>query len=94
MHGESGIIAVSCTVGQGLRYPLHRTAAFIDLALLLTATFLIKTWLPSRRERPNVKLVDVKSILTDEGYWLCTIRYVGTFDDLILAKVDRPIVQH
>ncbi|KAG6334754.1 hypothetical protein ID866_4331 [Astraeus odoratus] len=50
-----------------------RTAAFIDLALLLTANFLMKTRLPSRRERPNVKPVNIRSILTDRGYWLCTI---------------------
>ncbi|KAL4063776.1 MFS general substrate transporter [Scleroderma citrinum] len=50
-----------------------RTAAFLDLALLLIANLVMKTRLPSRRERPNVKPVDVRSILTDKGYWLCTI---------------------
>lgn len=55
---------------------MHRTAAFLDLALLLIANLVMKTRLPSRRERPNAKPIDIKSILTDRGYWLCTIGYV------------------
>lgn len=50
-----------------------RAAAFLDLALLLIANLVMKTRLPSRRERPNAKPIDIKSILTDRGYWLCTI---------------------
>lgn len=51
----------------------HRAAAFIDLGLLGTANLLMKTRLPSRRERPDAKPVDVKAILSDLGYWLCVI---------------------
>jgi len=37
----------------------------------------MKTRLPSRRERPNAKPVDMKAIMSDLGYWLCVIGYVS-----------------
>ncbi|KAF8841531.1 MFS general substrate transporter [Paxillus ammoniavirescens] len=61
-----------------------RAAAFIDLGLLLTANLVMKTRLPSRRERPNCKPVDIKSILTDFGYWLCVIGAVFAFFGLFI----------
>jgi hypothetical protein len=51
----------------------YRAAGFIDLVLLVTANLVMKTRLPSRRERPDAKPVDVKAILSDFGYWLCII---------------------
>lgn len=51
----------------------YRAAGFIDLGLLGTANLVMKTRLPSRRERPDAKPVDVKAILSDFGYWLCII---------------------
>ncbi|KAG0695141.1 MFS general substrate transporter [Suillus ampliporus] len=53
-----------------------RAAGFIiDLGLLGTANLIMKTRLPSRRERPNAKPVDIKAILSDFGYWLCIIGF-------------------
>ncbi|KAG1744490.1 MFS general substrate transporter [Suillus occidentalis] len=56
-----------------------RAAGFIDLVLLVTANLVMKTRLPSRRERPDAKPVDVKAILSDFGYWLCIIGATLTF---------------
>ncbi|KAG0699131.1 MFS general substrate transporter [Suillus ampliporus] len=56
-----------------------RAAGFIDLGLLGTANLIMKTRLPSRRERPNAKPVDIKAILSDFGYWLCIIGATLTF---------------
>ncbi|KAG2358400.1 major facilitator superfamily domain-containing protein [Suillus spraguei] len=50
-----------------------RAAAFIDLGLLGIANLVMKTRLPSRRQRPDAKPVDMKAILSDFGYWLCVI---------------------
>lgn len=50
-----------------------RTAAFIDLVFLLTANLVMKTRLPSRRERPNAKPINIRAVLSDGGYWLCII---------------------
>ncbi|KAI6037517.1 MFS general substrate transporter [Pisolithus marmoratus] len=50
-----------------------RTAAFIDLAFLLTTNVVMKTRLPSRRETPNAKPVNMRAILSDGGYWLCVV---------------------
>jgi hypothetical protein len=54
-----------------------RAAGFIDLGLLITANLIMKTRLPSRRERPNAKPVDMKAVLSDFGYWLCIIGCVS-----------------
>lgn len=56
-----------------------RAAGFIDLGLLGTANLIMKTRLPSRRERPDAKPVDLKAILSDFGYWLCVIGATLTF---------------
>ncbi|KAJ8586712.1 MFS general substrate transporter [Rhizopogon salebrosus TDB-379] len=56
-----------------------RAAGFIDLGLLITANLIMKTRLPSRRERPNAKPVDMKAVLSDFGYWLCIIGATLTF---------------
>ncbi|KAG2346560.1 MFS general substrate transporter [Suillus weaverae] len=56
-----------------------RAAGFIDLGLLVTANLIMKTRLPSRRERPDAKPVDLKAILSDFGYWLCVIGATLTF---------------
>ncbi|OAX43454.1 MFS general substrate transporter [Rhizopogon vinicolor AM-OR11-026] len=56
-----------------------RAAGFIDLGLLVTANLVMKTRLPSRRERPNAKPVDMKAIMSDLGYWLCIIGATLTF---------------
>ncbi|KAH7915578.1 MFS general substrate transporter [Hygrophoropsis aurantiaca] len=56
-----------------------RAAAFMDLGLLLTANLIMKTRLPSRKNRPNAKPVEIKSILSDFGYWLCIIGAALTF---------------
>ncbi|KAG1724358.1 major facilitator superfamily domain-containing protein [Suillus lakei] len=50
-----------------------RAAGFIDVGLLGTANLIMKTRLPSRRERPDTKPVDIKAILSDFGFWLCVI---------------------
>ncbi|KAH7922546.1 MFS general substrate transporter [Leucogyrophana mollusca] len=50
-----------------------RAAAFMDLGLLLIANLIMKTRLPSRKNRPNSKPVEIKCILTDFGYLLCII---------------------
>ncbi|EIW75911.1 MFS general substrate transporter [Coniophora puteana RWD-64-598 SS2] len=50
-----------------------RAAAFMDMGLLALANVIMKTRLPARKDRPNSKPVDVKSILTDGPYWMCVI---------------------
>lgn len=56
-----------------------RAAGFIDLGLLGIANLVMKTRLPSRRQRPDAKPVDIKAILSDFGYWLCVIGAALTF---------------
>jgi len=45
----------------------------MDMGLLALANLIMKTRLPARKDRPNSKPVDVKSILTDGPYWMCVI---------------------
>ncbi|KAH7890446.1 MFS general substrate transporter [Phlebopus sp. FC_14] len=61
-----------------------RAAAFMDLGLLLTANLVMRTRLPSRRQRPGSKPVDMKAILSDFGYWLCIIGAFLTFWGLFI----------
>ena len=65
--------AMSCSLRTESLTCCRRAAAFMDLGLLVTANLIMKTRLPSRRERPNAKPVDMKAIMSDFGYWLCVI---------------------
>lgn len=47
-----------------------RAAAFLDLGLLVAANLLMRTRLPSRKQRPNLQPVNVKKILSDVAYLL------------------------
>lgn len=47
-----------------------RISAFLDLGLLVAANLLMRTRLPSRKERPNSQPVNVKNIMSDVAYML------------------------
>ncbi|KAF9240049.1 MFS general substrate transporter [Melanogaster broomeanus] len=81
-----GVVLAGSSLGAVI-YPImlnNLSAAFMDLGLLLTANLVMKTRLPSRRQRPDSKPVDIKSILTDFGYWVCSIGAVFVFWGLFL----------
>ncbi|KAI0273311.1 major facilitator superfamily domain-containing protein [Gloeopeniophorella convolvens] len=48
-----------------------RASGFVALFLLIAANIVMRTRLPSRKQRPNAKRPDFRQLLTDVPYWIC-----------------------
>ena len=71
---------------------LTRASAFIALAFLVVVNLSMKTRFPPRPQDTEPKALDIKGILLDGPYLLCTIAYVkrlpfGTISDVKQGNV-------